>query len=58
MAKRRRRPQAFSAVKAVKGNARERVGQPRPERIIEDQKQQGTRKAKHRETLPQLLNAE
>ena len=35
MAKRKRRPEKFSIVKAVKANARERVGQPRPERVIE-----------------------
>ncbi len=37
MAKRKRRPEKFSIVKAVKANARERVGQPRPERVIDDQ---------------------
>jgi hypothetical protein len=58
MAKRKRRPEKFSIVKAVKANARERVGQPRPERIIEDQKRPGDRKPKHRQTMPQLLNSE
>jgi hypothetical protein len=58
MAKRRRRPEKFSIVKAVKANARERVGQPRPERVIEDSKQAHGRKAKHRQTMPQLLNGE
>ena len=58
MAKRKRRPEKFSVVKAVKANARERVGQPRPERVIEDQKQARTRKPKHRQTLPQLLSTE
>ena len=38
MAKRKRRPEKFSIVKAVKANARDRVGQPRPERVIEDPK--------------------
>jgi hypothetical protein len=59
MAKRKRRPQKFSIVKAVKANARERVGQPRPERVIEDgQKRENSRKPKHRQTLPQLLTGE
>jgi hypothetical protein len=58
MAKRKRRPEKFSVVKAVKANARERVGQPRPERVIEDPKQARTRKPKHRQTLPQLLSTE
>jgi hypothetical protein len=59
MAKRKRRPEKFSIVKAVKANARERVGQPRPERVIvESQKRQESRKAKHRQTMPQLLMGE
>jgi hypothetical protein len=57
MAKRKRRPEKFSIVKAVKANARERVGQPRPERVIADQPRDG-RKAKHRQTMPQLLSNE
>ncbi len=55
MAKRKRRPEKFSVVKAVKANARERVGQPRPERVIPDAPKPNSRKAKHRETLTQLL---
>ena len=59
MAKRKRRPEKFSVVKAVKLNARERVGQPRPERvIIDDQKRESSRKPKHRQTLPKLLQGE
>jgi hypothetical protein len=56
MAKRKRRPEKFSVVKAVKANARDRVGQPRPERVIDDQK--SGRKPKHRQTMPQLLSGE
>jgi hypothetical protein len=58
MAKRKRRPEKFSIVKAVKANARERLGQPRPERVIADQPPVGSRKQKHRQTMPQLLNSE
>jgi hypothetical protein len=58
MAKRMRRPEKFSVVKAVKANARERVGQPRPERVIDDQKRAKSRKAKHPQTMPQLLDNE
>jgi hypothetical protein len=58
MAKRKRRPEKFSIVKAVKANARDRVGQPRPEKVIEDPKRAHGRKAKHRQTMPQLLSAE
>ena len=50
--------QVFSKVKAVKANARDRVGQPRPERVIEDPKRAHGRKAKHRPTMPQLLSGE
>ena len=45
----------FSAVKAVKANARERVGQPRPERVIEDKPRQEKRAQKHKATLGKLL---
>ncbi len=58
MAKRKRRPEKFSIVKAVKANARERVGQPRPERVIADQPRENSRKEKHRQTMPQLLSSE
>jgi hypothetical protein len=58
MAKRKRRPEKFSIVKAVKANARDRVGQPRPERVIVDQPRENSRKSKHRQTMPQLLNSE
>jgi hypothetical protein len=58
MAKRKRRPEKFSIVKAVKANARDRVGQPRPERVIADQPRENSRKSKHRQTMPQLLNSE
>jgi hypothetical protein len=50
MARRKRRPEKFSVVKAVKANARDRVGQPRPERIIEDPKRAQSRKPKHPQT--------
>jgi hypothetical protein len=58
MAKRKRRPEKFSVVKAVKANARERIGQPKPERVIEDPKKSQRRKPKHPQTLHQLLSAE
>ncbi|HVW79244.1 MAG TPA: hypothetical protein VHB45_16635 [Alloacidobacterium sp.] len=48
----------FSAVKAVKANARERVGQPKSERIIEDKPREERRKAKHKPTLAEMLKNE
>ncbi|WP_260706294.1 hypothetical protein [Edaphobacter flagellatus] len=47
--------QVFSAVKAVKSNARDRVGTPPAERVIPDPKQKRTDKPKHKETLADLI---
>ena len=58
MTKRKRRPKKFSVTKAVKANARERVGQPKAERVIEDRPRSGGRKAKYKETLGGLLGVE
>jgi len=44
----------FSASKAVKANARERVGQPKPARIVVDTPRTG-RKAKHKPTLEETI---
>lgn len=49
--------QAFSVVKAVKENARERVGTVPAERVIPDPKQRAeSRKTKHKDTLAGLLS--
>lgn len=48
----------FSAVKAVKANARERVGQPKAERVIADKTPSTQRKAKHKESLSELIRKE
>jgi hypothetical protein len=45
----------FSVVKAVKENARDRVGSPPPERVLPDPKQKAATKPKHKETLAELL---
>jgi hypothetical protein len=45
----------FSAVKAVKSNARDRVGTPPPERVLPDPKQKHSDKPKHKETLADLM---
>ena len=53
----RARKGVFSIVKAVKENARNRVGPVPPERVIPGTKDKpGTRKAKHKETLANLLD--
>ena len=45
----------FSKVKAVKDNARTRVGMPPPERVLPDPKQKREVKEKHKPTLADLL---
>jgi hypothetical protein len=45
----------FSIVKAVKQNARDRVGTPPAERVIPDPRQKALAKLKHKETLADLL---
>ncbi len=45
----------FSVLKAVKANARARVGTPPPEKVLPDLKDKAGREPKHRETLQRLL---
>ena len=40
----KRKPAVFSATKAVKANARERVGQPKPSRVLPDKPRQAARR--------------
>jgi hypothetical protein len=53
----KRKPARFSVAKAVKANARERVGQPKPARIVDDKPRTG-RRAKHKEKMEDLLRGE
>ncbi|HLI04389.1 MAG TPA: hypothetical protein VKU93_08970 [Terracidiphilus sp.] len=53
----RRKPTRFSATKAVKANARERVGQPKPARAIEEKLRVG-RRARRKPRLEDLLGGE
>lgn len=55
VARKRAKKKTFSAVKAVKANARERVGQPKPERVIPPASREQKRSQKHPKTLPALL---
>jgi hypothetical protein len=48
----------FSVTKAVKANARERVGQPKAERVIIQKPRPESRKAKHKVTLVEKLDAD
>ena len=54
MAKAKKR--VFSVVKAVKENARERVGPVPPERVIPDPKQKAAAKPKYKKTLADLID--
>lgn len=47
----------FSAAKAVKANARERVGQPKPVRAIDEKPRTG-RLVKHKPKLEDVLRQE
>jgi len=53
----KRKPGKFSATKAVKANARERVVQPKPARVVEDTPRTG-RQAKHKPKLEQVIQQE
>jgi hypothetical protein len=51
--------EVFSVTKAVKANARERIGTPPPEVVIPDDKTRAARRtSKHKETLQKLLQTE
>jgi hypothetical protein len=53
----KRKQEKFSATKAVKANARERVGQPKPARLIDTPPRTG-REAKHKPKLEQIIQQE
>jgi hypothetical protein len=55
---RRRKAKKFTAVKAVKALARERVGTPPVERVVPDKKRKDTKSEKHKPTLGSLLAEE
>jgi hypothetical protein len=50
----KRKPARFSATKAVKANARERIGQPKPSRVLPGAPRIG-RQAKHKPKLEDIL---
>lgn len=53
----KRKPGKFSAAKAVKANARARVGQPKPARIIDTEPRTG-REIKHKPKLDEVIRQE
>ena len=53
----KRKPPRFSVTKAVKANARERVGQPKPARVVYTEPRTG-RAAKHKPQLEDIIRQE
>jgi hypothetical protein len=53
----RKKTAKFSVTKAVKANARERVGQPKPARLVDETPKTG-RQAKYKRKLEQILQQE
>lgn len=51
----KKKSKKFSVTKAVKSNARDMVGQPRPAKVIDDRARDEKRKARHKTTLSELL---
>lgn len=54
----KKKPKKFSVTKAVKRNARERVGQPKPAKVITSEPQRERRERRHKTTLADLLKRE
>jgi hypothetical protein len=53
----KRKVEKFSVTKAVKANARDRVGQPKPSRVLEDKPRDQVRDKKHKETLEEIIDS-
>lgn len=55
MAMAKKKSAKFSVTKAVKRNARERIGQPKPERVIAGEAEQARKERRHKKSLADLL---
>jgi hypothetical protein len=53
----KRKPEKFSVTKAVKSNARDRVGQPKPARVLDSEPRTG-RELKHKPKLEDVIRNE
>ena len=51
----KRKVEKFSVTKAVKSNARDQVGQPKPSRVVEDKPKPEGRESKHKTSLEELI---
>jgi hypothetical protein len=58
MSKSKAKKQVFSVTKAVKANARERLGTPPPSHPLPTIKDKAAAKPKHKETLADLLETQ
>jgi hypothetical protein len=52
----KRKTSRFSATKAVKANARDRVGQPKPARVVDDTPRTG-RQAKYKPKIEEIIQS-
>jgi hypothetical protein len=53
----KRKKEKFSVTKAVKSNARDVVGQPKPSRVVEDKPKPEGRESKHKPSLEQITES-
>ncbi|MFC5861669.1 hypothetical protein ACFPT7_05145 [Acidicapsa dinghuensis] len=53
----KRKEEKFSVTKAVKSNARDRVGQPKPSRILEEKPRDQIRDQKHKQSLEEIIES-
>ena len=51
----KRKIEKFSVTKAVKSNARDKVGQPKPGRVLDDRPKPEGRESKHKPSLEDLI---
>ena len=54
----KRKAAKFSVTKAVKSNARDQVGQPKPSRVVDDQPKPEGRESKHKPSLEDLIESQ
>jgi len=53
----KRKAEKLSVTKAVKSNARDQVGQPKPSRVVDDRPKTEGRESKHKPSLEQLIES-
>jgi hypothetical protein len=53
----KRKVEKFSVTKAVKSNARDLVGQPKPSRVVDDRPKGEGRESKHKTNLIDLVES-